>query len=102
MPLNNTKLLESLFQYHRLAFQEPETVPHQELETAPNMGKHRAKQELETVPPQEVGTVPPKGAKNDPSGGTVSNSPVVLFLTLDLLVAAVEMIFFKGDTVSNS
>ena len=56
------------------------------------MGKHRAKQELETIPPQELGTVPPKGSKNDPSDGTVSNSCVVLFLTLDLLVAAVEMI----------
>ena len=55
---------------------------------APNMGKHRAKQELETVPPQELGAIPPKGSKNDPSGGTVSNSWVVLFLTLDLLVAA--------------
>ena len=57
------------------------------------MGKHRAKQELETVPPQELGTVPPQGSKNDLSGGTVSNSPVVLFLTLDLLVAAVNMLF---------
>ena len=56
---------------------------------APNMRKHRAKQELETVPPGELGTVPPKGSKNDLSGDTVSNSPVVLFLTLDLLVAAV-------------
>ena len=48
------------------------------------MGKHRAKQELETVPPQYH----LEGPKNDPSGGTVSNSPVELFLTLDLLVAA--------------
>ena len=70
---------------------------------APNIGKHRAKQELETVPPQELGTVPPKGGpKNDPSGGTVSNSWVVLFLTLDLLVAAVKMIVFLSGTVSNS
>ena len=27
---------------------------------------------------------------------------VVLFVTLDLLVAAVKMFFFKGGTVSNS
>ena len=61
----------------------------------PNMGKHRAKQELETVPPQELGTVPPRGAKKKSlSGGTVSNSPVGLFLTLDLLLAAVRMFFF--------
>ena len=69
-----------------------------------NMGKHRAKQELETVPPQELGTVPPKGSKNDLWGGTVSNSPVVLFPTLDLLVAAVKMcffFFFLVGTVSN-
>ena len=51
---------------------------------APSMGKHRAKQELETVPPGELGTARyhPKGQKNDLSGGTVSNSPVVLFLLL--------------------
>ena len=42
----------------------------------PNIGKHGAKQELETVPPQELGAVP------------ISNSPVLQFLTLDLLVAA--------------
>ena len=59
----------------------------------PNMGKHRAKQELETVPPQELGTVPPRGAKKRPLRGTVSNYPVGLFLTLDLLLAAVRMIF---------
>ena len=64
------------------------------------MGKHTAKQELGTVPPQELGTVPPKGAKNYPSSGTVSNSWVVLFLTLDLLRAAV--LFFLGGTVSSS
>ena len=57
------------------------------------MGKHRAKQELEAVPPQELGTVPPKRAKNDLLGGTVSNSPVVLFLNLDVLAAAVNMLF---------
>ena len=57
------------------------------------MGNHRAKQELETVRPQELGTVPPKGPKNDLQGGVVSNSPLVLFLILDLLVAAVEMFF---------
>ena len=59
----------------------------------PNMGKHRAKQELETIPPQELGTVPPRGSKNGLWGGTVSNYPVGLFLTLDLLLAAVRMIF---------
>ena len=64
------------------------------------MGKHRAKQELETVPPQELGTVPPKAGKNLPLRWYCSNSPVVLFLTLDLLVAAVKM-FFSG-TVSKS
>ena len=60
----------------------------------PNMGKHRAKQELETVPPQELGTVPPQGPKKGLWGGTVSNYPVGLFLTLDLLLAAVRVIFF--------
>ena len=62
----------------------------------PNMGKHRAKQELETVPPQELGTVPPRGEKKGLGGGTVSNYPVGLFLTLDLLLAAVGMIFVKN------
>ena len=68
----------------------------------PNIGKHRAKQELESVPPQELGkvppqelgTVPPQGSKNGLWGGTVSNYPVGLFLALDLLLAAVRMIFF--------
>ena len=65
------------------------------------MGKHRAKQELETVPPRELGTVPPKAGKSLPLRWYYcSNSPVVLFLTLDLLVAAVKC-FFSG-TVSKS
>ena len=59
------------------------------------MGKHRAKQELETVPPQELGTVPLLGAKSDPKSSTISNSLVVQFLALDLLVAAVNMKCFK-------
>ena len=57
------------------------------------MGKHRAKQESGTIPPQELGTVPPRGAGL--WGGTVSNYPVGLFLTLDLLLAAVGMNFLK-------
>ena len=68
----------------------------------PNIGKHRAKQELETVPPQELGTVPPQGAKKGLWGGTVSNYPVGLFLTLDLLLAAVRRIFFLCGTVPDS
>ena len=82
-------------------FQLCSFVSNKKGQIVPNKGKRRAKQELETVPPGELGRVPPKGSKNDLSGGTVSNSPVVLFLTLDLLVAAVKMFFLSG-TVSNS
>ena len=66
---------------------------------SPKYWKHRAKQELETVPPQVRNSTT---SEVNLWGGTVSNSPVVLFLTLDLLVAAVKTDFWKGGTVSNS
>ena len=67
----------------------------------PTYGKHRAKQELETVPPRKLEIAPLLGGKSDPKSGTETHSPVVQFLIIDLLAAAVK-VFKKCSIISNS
>ena len=56
----------------------------------PNMEKHSAKREPGTVPPRELGIVPLLGGKNAPLMCTENSSPVVQFLALISLVAALK------------
>ena len=62
----------------------------------PNIGNHRAN--ISRV----RNSTTKRFQKTDLSGGTVSNSWVVLFLTLDLLVADEKNVSSFSGTVSNS
>ena len=69
---------------------------------APNIGKHRAIWKLLVWPPRGLLVCPPFGAKMRPKSGQTNNSLVAKLITLNLLLAAVNMRFWQNGGQTNN